>query len=241
MTQHFPRDEMAAAGHGHLAALGSFEGYSLGHPVAATKADRAYQQLRRDIIEGRLPAGVPLDQEAIAVAQGLSTTPVREALNRLEAEGLVINRAHRQTVVAPVSVQAVADTYAVRLELDPLAAGLAAIHASDEEAAAILSLAHRKPEQDPVATLHGNRRLHRAVYAACGNAVLIRILDLLWDRSDRYRLMLLNAVEVMEVAHHEHLAIATAIVDRDAERAASLTREHNAGSFRHLSEVPVKE
>jgi DNA-binding GntR family transcriptional regulator len=232
---------MAVDGHADLSVTGSVEGYSLGRPAAATKADRAYQQIRGDIIEGRLPAGMPLDQEAIAVAQGLSTTPVREALNRLEAEGLVIIRAHRQTVVAPVSVEAVADTYAVRLELDPLAAGLAATHASEEEAARILALARREPERDPVAALHGNRRLHRAIYAASGNAVLIRILDMLWDSSDRYRLMLLNAAETMEVAHDQHLAIAMAIVERDSERAAALTREHNASSFRRIREVPLTE
>jgi DNA-binding GntR family transcriptional regulator len=215
--------------------------YQRGQPIAMTKADRAYQLIRRDIIEGRLPAGMPLDQESLASEHGLSTTPVREALNRLESEGLVINRPHRRTVVAPLSMRAVAETYAVRLALDPLAARLAAKEVSDVEAARILSLAEREPERDPVAALHGNRRLHRAIYAACGNEVLIGTLDVLWDRSDRYRLVTLGNSSQLHAAHDEHLMIAKAILDGDADTAAELTRIHTERSLEHLSEVPVAD
>lgn len=210
-------------------------------PMAMTKADRAYQLIRRDVIEGKLPAGMPLDQESLAAEHGLSTTPVREALNRLESEGLVINRPHRRTVVAPLSTRAVAETYTVRLALDPLAASLAATNASEAEVERIMALAKRAPEHDPVAALHRNRMLHRAIYAACGNEILIGTLDGLWDRSDRYRLMTLGDSDQLHAAHDDHLLIAEAVRDHDAEKAAELTRAHIAHSLDHLVEVPEAE
>ena len=219
-----------------LAADG-VEGYALGQTVALTKADRSYQQIRRRIIEGQLEAGMPLDQEAIALELQLSTTPVREALNRLESEGLVVYRAHRRTVVAPLTMGALQEIYAVRVALDPLAAGLAAAAASEEEIARIVAIGSRPAEQEPVDALHGNRRLHRAIYASCGNAVLIRILDSLWDRSDRYRLMTLHAEGTIALAHDEHLAIALAIRDRNADRATELMRHHVASSFDRIREA----
>lgn len=216
------------------------EGYALGQTLALTKTDRAHQEIRRRIIEGQLEAGMPLDQEALATELQLSTTPVREALNRLESEGLVIYRAHRRTVVAPLTREALQEIYAVRVALDPLAAGLAATAASDEEIAYIVALASRTPEQLAVDALHGNRRLHRAIYASCGNTVLIRILDVLWDRSDRYRLVTLNAEGTIALAHDEHRAIAFAIRDRDADRAGELMRHHVASSFERIREADFR-
>lgn len=216
------------------------EGYAPGQTAAAmTKADRAYQHIRQRIIEGQLEAGMPLDQEAIALELQTSTTPLREALNRLESEGLVVYRAHRRTVVAPLTMEALEQIYTVRVALDPLAAGLAAAAATDEEIAYIVALASRTPEQHAFDALHGNRRLHHAIYASCGNAVLIRILDMLWDRSDRYRLKTLNAGGTIALAHEEHLAIALAIRDRNGDDAAELMRHHVASSFERIREADL--
>lgn len=209
-------------------------GYALSRAVALTKADLAYQQIRSRIIEGELEAGTPLDQEAIALELQLSTTPIREALNRLEAEGLVVYRAHRRTLVAPLTMETLQEVYTVRIALDPLAAGLAAESASATEIDYIVALASRTPEPGPVDALYGNRLLHRAIYGSCGNVVLIRILDMLWDRSDRYRLMTLRSEGTITLAHDEHLAIALAIRDRNRERAAELMRHHVASSFERI-------
>src|ERR1700691_6318732 len=107
---------------------------------ALTKVDVAYELLRNEIFQATLAPGTSLDQEAIASRLGLSTTPVREALRRLESEKLVISRSHRDTIVAPVSLDLVEKTYAVRLSLDPVAVGLAADKATDEQLAEIEGL-----------------------------------------------------------------------------------------------------
>jgi DNA-binding GntR family transcriptional regulator len=194
--------------------------------TALTKVDVAYRLLRNEIFQGTVAPGASLDQEAIATRLGLSTTPVREALRRLESERLVISRSHRDTIVAPVSLELLENTYAVRLSLDPLAASLAARAVTDEELAEIERLCIQPTYIDPVADLFSNRIMHRAIYAACGNPTLVEILDTLWDRSDRYRLIALRAKSTAESAHEEHRAIVQALLDRDAQRSAELMRQH---------------
>jgi DNA-binding GntR family transcriptional regulator len=208
---------------------------------AMTKADVAYRQIRREIVEGSLTPGEAIDQEALALRLGLSTTPVREALSRLESEELIINRPHRKTVVAPLSFTLLEETYAVRLALDPLAAAFAASQANEEERARIKELSENEPEgDDPVAHLHHNRLLHRAVYAACGNKVLIQILDVLWDRSDRYRLATLKDYSTIGVAKDEHAAIVAAVLEGDGRRAADLMSEHVADSLQRIRQTNLE-
>lgn len=203
---------------------------------AMTKTELAYVHIRQQILEGQLAPGQSLDQETLAASLGLSTTPVREALRRLESERLVLNNAHRDTVVAPLSFSAVQEVYSVRLSLDPLAAGLAASHATPEQHAAMEALSGEiVPEDDPVGHLHLNRRLHRAIYATSGNSILTQVLDQLWDMSDRYRLVTLSDDEVIRSAQEEHAAIVRAIRDGDAALAGSLMRDHVARSLDRIT------
>lgn len=208
-----------------------------------TKADMAYRQVREEIVEGIMAPGAAIDQEALAARLGLSTTPVREALRRLESEGLVVSRPHRDTIVAPLSLQQLEDTYAVRLALDPLAVEIAARDASDDDLGALQELAEKAAaaaESDPVTQMYQNRNLHRAMYRACGNAVLIQTLDTLWDSSDRYRLTLLRGDRTIgSQAHAEHSAIVRAMVERRAGDAAALMREHVAGSLERVKKAPA--
>ena len=200
-----------------------------------TKTDLAYPQIRQKILEGQLAPGTSLNQEALAADLGLSTTPVREALRRLEAERLVVSRAHRDMVVAPLSVTTVEDVYAVRLSLDPLAAALAAARAVAEEKEKILALSHESPvEDDPVSHVYLNRQLHRSIYAASGNSVLTECLDSLWDLSDRYRLITLKDNKMAKIAQEQHAAIVAAVVVGNPDRAAELMREHLAESLQRI-------
>lgn len=204
-----------------------------------TKADMAYRQVREEIVEGALPPGTPIDQEALAARLGLSTTPVREALRRLESEGLVISRPHRDTIVAPLTMQQLEDTYTVRLVLDPLAIAIATRQATDEELQAIKELSDQATsDTDPVSQMYQNRNLHREMYRACGNTVLIQTLNVLWDSSDRYRLSTLQDDRTVHRAHVEHSEIAQAMVERRADDAAELMRRHVADSLERIRQAP---
>jgi DNA-binding GntR family transcriptional regulator len=206
-----------------------------------TKTDLAYLHIRQKILEGELAPETSLDQEALAKWLGLSTTPVREALRRLESERLVVSRAHRDTVVAPLSLDTVEEVYAVRLSLDPLAVALAAARADDAERARILALSQEQPVLgDPVSHVSVNRRLHRAIYAASGNVVLIELLDSLWDLSDRYRVIISKDNTTLKMAQGEHSAIVSAVVDGDPDRAAELMRDHLAASLQLIRSAVIE-
>lgn len=207
-------------------------------PVILTKTDMAYWQVRQEILDGTLAPGTSLDQEALAVRLGLSTTPVREALRRLESERLVVGRAHRDTFVAELSPELLADTYAVRLNLDPMAVTLAASSADDETLKGIGELARVRPSDDPTDQLQQNRALHRAIYAACGNEVLIEILDLLWDRSDRYRMITIKEERDVDKLRSEHVAIADAVAARNGKLAAKLMTAHITESHHRILHSP---
>ena len=210
-----------------------------GRPVALTKSDHAYEMLREQILDGRLAPGSTLDQEALARQLGLSTTPVREALRRLEAERLVVGRAHRDTLVVTLSLDMLEEVYAIRLALDPLAASLTASVATDDELAAIAAVAQAAPKQQTAAEyLRHNRELHRAIYMACGNALLVQMLESLWDVSDRYRIIALKNQMVVETAAAEHHQIVDALLARRVGRAGQLMKAHltlSLESIRQLS------
>src|SRR3954453_19819920 len=82
-----------------------------------SKADAVYAELRRRILEGELAPGAALNQEQVAAALGVSTTPVREALRRLESEALVRTVAHREVYVTPLEVEELVALYEVRENL----------------------------------------------------------------------------------------------------------------------------
>jgi DNA-binding GntR family transcriptional regulator len=197
-----------------------------------TKTEIAYRQIRQEIVEGVLRPDTVLDQEALAERLGLSTTPIREALRLLETENLVISRRHRNTVVAPLDLVLLEETYAVRLVLDPMAVSLAATNAREPVRAAIRAFFDTEvADSRPSAALHANRRLHRMLYAASGNSVLTGLLDTLWDHSDRYRMVTLHKDGVAGIAGHEHSAIIEAVLAGDAARASALMRDHVADSL----------
>jgi DNA-binding GntR family transcriptional regulator len=208
-------------------------------PVAAipmvqvrTKAEAVYQELSARILDGSMAAGATVNQEALAAALGVSITPLREALRRLESDGLVRLEAHRTLTVAPLSAREFRELYAVRLQLDPYAAGLAANEAAPETIALIERLAVRGREATPRGRLKANREFHQAIYRASGNARLAELLDRLWDQTDRYRLIAVQVEGHERVVEREHRAIAAALAARDTTLATDLMRAHVEATLR---------
>lgn len=210
-----------------------------------TKADGAYVSLRDQILRGDLPPGVRLDQDVLAGTLGVSTTPLREALRRLEAEHLVVRTAHRDVVIAPLSIIEARELLSVRMELDVMAIRLAAEHMTDEELGlgeAMLDapspemaidylrergIAHHPPLAQP-------RAFHHLLYRGSHNAVLVEALDDLWARSERYFVAARAYPPTPPTGETggsrsvaQHRAMLAAVVDNDADRAESLMRAHD--------------
>jgi len=197
-----------------------------------TKAEAVYQELSARILDGSMQPGSTVSQETLAAALGVSITPLREALRRLESDGLIILEAHRTLTVAPLSAREVRELYAVRLQLDPYAAGLAAELAPPVALDRIEALASRPLKTTPRARLKANREFHQAIYYASGNATLAEMLDRLWDRTDRYRMIVVQVGSEERKVEREHREIAAALRARDTVLSSRLMREHVAETLR---------
>jgi DNA-binding GntR family transcriptional regulator len=117
---------------------------------AVTKASAVYIETRSRILKGTLAPGSAVNQEALAADLGVSITPLREALRRLGMEGLIRLEARRTMIITPLTSQELDEMYAIRTELDPFAAGLAAANAPESQLELIQRLARQKTVIDPV-------------------------------------------------------------------------------------------
>lgn len=197
-----------------------------------TKSDAAYTEIRARVLRSELAPGSSIDQEKLAVSLGISTTPLREALRRLEAEGWLDPSAHREIRVSPLSLTELNELYLTRFELDPLAVALACDHVADDDITGLRLLAAEPQRSTALEQLDTNRVLHRRIYAASGNVVLSQILDQLWDRCDRYRYLLIRDDETVNTdASVEHLEIIDALAARSKRRIRTLMRRHLEGSL----------
>lgn len=197
-----------------------------------TKSDYAYLRVREAILNGELSPGSILNQATLARTMGISTTPLREALRRLKTEGLVHLDAHRDAHVADLSAEEARDMLDVRRSLDPLGAALAAERRTKADIAQIRA-AHEGLEPLPVnATvthLAAHRRFHAAIYQASHNDILVRSLDELWDKADRYRLLALqtdrgDAARAQKRVEHQQLM--EAVIAGDPDQAFTIMLSH---------------
>jgi DNA-binding GntR family transcriptional regulator len=197
-----------------------------------TKAEAVYRETRWRILTGALPPGTPVNQAELAAEFQMSPTPVREALRRLESEGLVVFVAHTMVTVSPLDLKELDDLYAIRVDLDSLAGRLAATNRTKQDMAKLTDLLDPLSTTEPRDRFERNRAFHRGVYAASGNQQLTRLLDQLWDRTERYRIVLvateMDAGTRYERSHSddEHRAIASAVFDGDSELVSKLLRAH---------------
>lgn len=204
-----------------------------------TKADAVYMELRDRILRGILAPGTAIGQDALAESLGISTTPLREALRRLEGEHLVIRTAHTEVIIAPLSPDEARELFVVRTELDALAVRLAAESMTDAEVATARRFL--APGANEIASqylrerwivhelgLARARAFHYVVYHASHNQVLIEALDSLWARSERYEFLSKEDPRPeRDKRMVEHGAILDAISRGDADLAESLMRGHD--------------
>jgi DNA-binding GntR family transcriptional regulator len=203
-----------------------------------TKAEAAYTELRRRILDGSVSPESTLKQEQLASEFGISTTPLREALRRLESEGLVKLAAHKEVIVSPVDNTELIDLYEVREQLDALAARLAAERHDSDEATRIAAARDALLGSPSAAPLRLNRFFHRSIYIACHNVVLIDALESLWDRSDRHR-RILHPVALDREVVDEHMALADAVLEGDGERASALMARHVRDTLEAIQQLAV--
>jgi DNA-binding GntR family transcriptional regulator len=203
----------------------------------ATLGEAAYQRLRADIVSGTLEAGKPLRLEALRQRYGLSFSPLREALMRLQSERLVLLTALRGFSVAPLSREEMKDATETRIliECEALrrsmrdgdddweASIVAAFHALGLQVERQSRLAGKVEASDMLAMEERHHQFHRALIADCGSPRLLEMADQLYTETQRYRLpSLVGRVAGMPPrdvsAEHQQIMDATLRRSEDAVR-----------------------
>nr|WP_255616954.1 GntR family transcriptional regulator [Aurantimonas sp. VKM B-3413] len=193
--------------------------------------DRAYHELKFRILEGRLPPGTTLLEAEVASLLGLSRTPVREALIRLEEEGLVNVRPRHGITVKAQSLDDLSEIYEVFSTLEVKAAALLARRGlnseESERLASLMSQMERATKRDDIAGWSQlDDAFHAELVALCGNARLQATLRQYWDQQYRARLAIVPLRQRPTQSDEEHRAIVAAIESGDPVEAARLHQRH---------------
>jgi DNA-binding GntR family transcriptional regulator len=210
---------------------------------ASSVADRVYAALRERILAGDIPHSARLHQEQLSEELGVSRTPLREALGRLAADGLVELLPQRGARVADISREDMEAAYSARLALEPAAAGLAAKRRSPDALAEMRqAIADHRRAGDLQAAFAANRAFHLAVVRGAENPFLLRFAEMLWVRRIGLRVYeeQREPPEFITADADWHERIADAIEGGDARGAQRLMRRHISESMqllmRHLGD-----
>ena len=197
---------------------------------AATKD--AYTLILEAIDGGDFRPGDRLVESDLADRFGVSRTPIREALQRLETQSL-LTRDGRSLIVASLDHNQLAELYVVRAELEGLAAGLAARHASPEEVRVLQDMVQddHKLMGNPLAMARASRRFHKQIHLSSHNRYLVQQLDLVHRSMALMATTSLAAVGRDEDALKEHSAIVEAIHEGDVATATEALRSHISKAF----------
>jgi DNA-binding GntR family transcriptional regulator len=197
-----------------------------------SKSDAVAAALREAIFTGEIEAGAPLRQRDIAVRFGVSPTPVREALRRLESEGLLDYDVHRGATVVQGNFGPSEENYQIRAALESLGARLAAERISQEVLHELQELheaiARCRPKDSEVTEL--NRRFHFKIYEAAGSAMLLALLRLLWQSFQQGP----QVIRPLKQSISDHEALLDALRRADADAAERITRAHILGAAAYL-------
>jgi DNA-binding GntR family transcriptional regulator len=203
-------------------------------PQRRTAGDEAEIALLRGIMDGTIGPGAPLRLQDLVGQLGMSMMPIREALRRLEALGLVEIIAHRGAWVRPLTRSDLFDTYFTRLHLEGQALLAAAARIDPAELQRARALLDDKRAADARGDLAAARELHErfhfGLYAASGSAWLMRCIEPAWRNAERYRVESMRDPEHFRRRDAEHTLILDALADRDGVQAVALLVSHLCSS-----------
>ena len=206
-----------------------------------------YVRLRKAILTGELAPDTVLRQEGIAERLGVSRLPVREALARLETDGLVVSRPRRGYVVASISLDEVAEITDLRAMLEKRAATLAAKRRTRQDIEDVERLLvamdgmTADSAEDISRFLVRNAAFHSRMFSCSGSIHTCRLLQTLRNSIDRYIFLGTTLVGTLNYGHADHLQIFEAFKAGDAERIGSLSRRHVAETGQRLYALLEKQ
>ena len=203
---------------------------------AQTLTEFAHRAIRTDIIRGVRPPGERLRIEKLKQIYDVGPTPIREALQKLSAERLVLAEGNRGFTVAPLDIEEFRDLNTARTELELAALRLSLALGDDVWEARVVAASYIMKKEDAALVASGGRvsdgweranaAFHAAMVGACGSHWLLRTRDALQDQCERYRRVSVRRERGTRALNTEHAEIAEAVLARDADQACTLTRRH---------------
>jgi len=202
-----------------------------------TLAEKAFETLHTAIITGQLRPGTRLPIEELAGVLEMSPMPIREAVRRLDAAGLVENIPHRGARVTELSITDLAEVYEARLALEVLAIRRAAERfdaAAQTTARRRLDELCRMADDNSAATSAAHAAFHFALYDAADSAWLLRLIRPVWETAERYCLEVPECRR-LDARAGEHEAIVSACEAHDPDRAALALHDHLATTANNIA------
>lgn len=206
-------------------------------PLSERLAEYAYTAIRDDILAGRFGPSGRLVQDELAQRLGISRTPVREAIMRLELEGLVTLIPRRGAVVNRVRPQDILDIYEVREELERLAVRLTARRGAAYDVRALRQTVRKMERVGPTRVWEFyklNRAFHLLMAAASGNKFLLSALEALWDQATNFHLFTMYSTEELRRLITPHAVLVDVAERGDAAEIERAVSGHIAEARAHL-------
>lgn len=200
-----------------------------------------FETIRNAIISGNLKPGERLMEVQLAESLGVSRTPVREAIRKLELEGLVVMLPRKGAFVADLSVKDLTEVLEIRAALEGLAAGLASVRIDQEELEELEIKAikfNKAVENDDIeAIILTDFEFHDAMFRASRNERLIQLNNNLREQVQRFREIYHKKVNKSKQTSKEHYEIVEAISNRDIDKAERLARKHIENAEKSILKV----
>jgi GntR family transcriptional regulator, carbon starvation induced regulator len=213
-----------------------------------TLAATAETQLRKDILRGLLLPGEKLNLDRLRERLGVGLSPLREAVNRLVSDGLIMAEPQKGYTVTPISSANLDEVCDLRLELEPYALRRSIERGGLDWESEVIGALHRLKRTARVAGDQtsrdaweaANNAFHLALVARCDMPILLKMYHSLQALNDRYRNIYLSAAGQQRDVTDEHIAIAEAAVQRRADNAVALLRSHIQASTDNLRRLIAK-
>ncbi len=200
-----------------------------------------YEQLKLQILTGRITPGTRMMEVELADEMGVSRTPVREAIRKLEKEGLVTIEPRRGAYASDISVKDMVDTLEVREDLEGLAAALAAERMTEEQVEELIQITRKYSEaikdNDTEKIIRYDEQFHKHIVACSGNKTLIQLSETVQELALRFRYLFYDDFSRYENMPVEHRQIIDAIKGGDADTARQTADIH----VKRLKEFVIQE
>lgn len=192
-------------------------------------ADQIFERLEKDILVGKYERGEILTEIKLSETLGVSRTPVREAMRRLEQEH-IIKATPKGSMVVGISPADIEAIYEMRMRIEGLAARYAAKNATEEDLVVLKDILELQKfyidKKDPEKIMDCDSKFHKMVYEATGSVPLCNTLTELHKKIIKFRRVSVEMTERAKLSYEEHLKVFEAIAARDADKADKLMTEH---------------